>query len=117
MAAHTSESHQPSPVDVTAGQPAVYCNRLTYAMPADHAGNATAAVVNIHRMAATRHNDFSFASSSLTTALLASLGEANENTLRTTFPDLAPYMLDPRQIVDTMLAKHGERQVMTSASF
>jgi hypothetical protein len=58
-------------------------------------------------MAATRHNDFSFASSFLTTVLLASLGEANEDTLHTTFPDLAPYMLDPRQIVDTMLAKHG----------
>ena len=33
-------------------------------------------------------------------ALLASLGEANEDTLHTTFPDLA-------QIVDIMLAKHG----------
>jgi hypothetical protein len=79
----------------------------------DHAGNATAAAVNIHRMAATRHNNFSFASSSLTTILLASLGEAYEDTLRTTFPDLAPYMLDPRQIVDTMLAKHG----VATASF
>jgi hypothetical protein len=58
-------------------------------------------------MATTRHNDFSFASSSLTTVLLASLGEANEDTLRITFSDLAPYMLDPRKIVDTMLAKHG----------
>jgi hypothetical protein len=96
-----------NPIDVAAGQPAVYRNRPAYAIPADHAGNATAAAVNIHRMATTRHNDFSFASSSLTTALLASLGEFNEDTLRTTFPALAPYMLDPRQIVDTMLAKHG----------
>ncbi len=96
-----------NPIDVAAGQPAVYRNRPAYAMPADHAGTATSAAVNIHRMAATRHNDFSFTSSSLTTVLLASLGEANEDTLRTTFPDLAPYMLDPRQIVDTMLAKHG----------
>jgi hypothetical protein len=30
-----------------------------------------------------------------------------EESLRTTFPDLALYMLTPRQIVDTMLAKHG----------
>jgi hypothetical protein len=83
-----------NPIDVAAGQPAVYRNRPAYAMPA---GNAPSAAVNIHRMAATRHNDFSFASSSLKTVLLASLGEANEDTLRTTFPDLAPYMLDPRQ--------------------
>ena len=96
-----------NPIDVAAGQPAVYRNRPAYAMPADHAGNATSAAVNIHRMVATRHNDFSFASSSLNTVLLASLGEANEDTLRTTFSDLAPYILNPRQIVDTMLAKHG----------
>jgi hypothetical protein len=77
-------------LNVRAGQQAVYRNRPAYDMPADHAGNATAAAVNIHRMAATRHNDFSFASSSLTTVLLASLSEANEDTLHTTFPDLAP---------------------------
>ena len=96
-----------NPVDVANGQPAVYRARPDYDLPADHAGNATAAVVNLHRMGVTRHNDFSFASSALTTALLASIGEANDDTLRTTFPDLAPYMLTPRQIVDTMLAKHG----------
>jgi len=96
-----------NPVDVAAGQPAVYRARPAYDLPADHAANATAAVVNLHRMGVTRHNDFSFASSALTTALLTSIGEANEDTLRTTFPDLAPYMLTPRQIVDTMLATHG----------
>jgi hypothetical protein len=80
MGAHTV--NLTNPVDVAAGQPAVYRNRPTYAMPADHAGNATSAAVNIHRIVATKHNDFSFASSALTTALLASLGEANENTLR-----------------------------------
>ncbi len=96
-----------NPVDVAAGQAAVYRARPTYDLPADHAGNATSAVVNLHRMRTTRHNDFSFASSALTTALLAGIGEANEDTLRTTFPNLAPYMLTPRQIVDTMLAKHG----------
>jgi hypothetical protein len=76
-------------------------------MPADHAGNAPSATVNIHRMAAAKHNDFSFAGSFLTTVLLASLGEANEDTLRITFPDLTPYMLTPRQIIDTMIAKYG----------
>ena len=96
-----------NPVDVAAGQPAVYRARPVFDMPQAHANNATSAVVNIHRMAVTRHNDYSFASSALTTALLASIGEANEDTLRTTFPNLAPYMLTPRQIVDTMWDKHG----------
>ena len=96
-----------NPIDVAAGQPAVYRARPVFDMPQAYANNAASAVVNIHRMAVTRHNDYSFASSTLTTALLASIGEANEDTLRTTFPDLAPYMLTPRQIVDTMLAKHG----------
>ncbi len=96
-----------NPVDVAAGHPAVYRAHPTFDMPQAHANNAASAVVNIHKMAVTRHNDYSFASSTLTTALLASIGEANEDTLRTTFPDLAPYTLTPRQIVDTMLAKHG----------
>ena len=86
-----------NPIDVAAGQPAVYRARPVFDMPQAHANNAASAVVNIHRMAVTRHNDYSFASSTLTTALLASIGEANEDTLRTTFPDLAPYMLTPRQ--------------------
>ena len=96
-----------NPIDVAAGRNPVYRNRPDFVMPAAHANNAASAVVNIHRMATTKHNDYSFASSTLTTALLASIGEANEDTLRTTFPALAPYMLTPRQIVDTMLAKHG----------
>ena len=96
-----------NPIDVAAGQNPVYRNRPTFDMPQAHANNAASAVVNIHRMAVTRHNDFHSASSALTTALLVSIGETNEDTLRTTFPDLAPYMLTPRQIVDTMLAKHG----------
>ena len=96
-----------NPVDVANGQNPVYRNRPEFDMPQAHANNAASAVVNLHRMAVQKHNDFSYASSALTTALLASIGEANEDTLRTTFPDLAPYMLTPRQIVDTMLAKHG----------
>jgi hypothetical protein len=51
-------------------------------MPQAHAKNAASAVINIHRMAVTKHNDYSFASSALTTALLASLGAANEALAR-----------------------------------
>jgi hypothetical protein len=91
-----------NPVDVTAGQPAVYRQRPAYGAPAAHANNATSAVVNIHRIATTRHTDFTFASSNFTTALLANIGATNTDILRTTFPDLAPYMLTPMQIVDTM---------------
>jgi hypothetical protein len=96
-----------NPIGVAAGHAAVYRDRPDFVMPAAHANNAASAVVNLHRMATTKHNDYSFASSTLTTVLLTSIGEANEDTLRTTFPALAPYMLTPRQIVDTMLAKHG----------
>ena len=91
-----------NPADVANGQPAVYRQRPAYAMPVAHANNATSAAVNIHRMATTRHTDFTFASSNITTALLASIGATNTDILRTTFPDLAPYMLTPMQIVDTM---------------
>jgi hypothetical protein len=59
-------------------------------------------------MKATRHADYSMASRTLTTALLASIGEKNRNHhLKTTFPALKLYMLSPREIVDTMRAKHG----------
>ncbi len=59
-------------------------------------------------MEATRHADYSMASSTLNTALLlASVGEKNRNHLKTTFPALKLYMLSPREIVDTMRAKHG----------
>jgi hypothetical protein len=44
-----------NPVDVTAGQPAVYRNRPTFDVPQAHANNATSAVVNIHRMAVTKN--------------------------------------------------------------
>ncbi len=58
-------------------------------------------------MEATRYADYSMASSTLNTALLASIGEQNRNHLKTTFPALKLYMLSPREIVDTMHAKHG----------
>ncbi len=54
-----------------------------------------------------KYNDFSLASSALNTALLASIGDINQNILRTTFSALKPYMLTPIQIVTTMLAQHG----------
>ena len=44
--------------------------RPTWDMPAQHANNAAAAVVSIYREEATKHRDFSKASSALTTALL-----------------------------------------------
>jgi hypothetical protein len=84
-----------NPVDFAAGQPPVYRQRPDYAAPAAHANNATAAVVSIHRLATTRHTDFTFASSNFTTALLVSIDATNTDILRTTFPDLAPYMLTP----------------------
>jgi hypothetical protein len=73
-----------NPVDVAAGQAPVYHNRPVYPEPAAHVNNAAAAVVNIHRMETTKHNDFMFASSNLTTALLASVGAVNTDILRTT---------------------------------
>jgi hypothetical protein len=56
------------------------------------------------------------ASSTLNTALLASVGEKNRNHLKTTFPALKLYMLSPREIVDTMRAKHGVATALTSLS-
>jgi hypothetical protein len=49
----------------------------------------------------------SLASSSLSNALLASIGDTNETYLKTVFPAQRTYMLTPREIVDTMTAKHG----------
>jgi hypothetical protein len=96
-----------NPVNVAAGQAPVHRNRSAYAEPAAHAGNATSAAVNIHRMATTKHTDFTFTSSNLTTALLASIGATNTDILRTTFPEIASYMLTPSLIMDTMATQHG----------
>ena len=51
--------------------------------------------------------DFSLASSSLSNALLASIGDANKTYLKTVFSAKKTYMLTSREIVDTMTAKHG----------
>jgi len=54
-----------NPVDVAAGQPAVYRQRPNWDMPAAHAGNAASGAVNLHRMLMAKYNDFSLASSAL----------------------------------------------------
>ena len=96
-----------NPARVAAGSPPAYRARPTWDMPVQHANNAAAAVVSIYRAEAVRHTDFSLASSSLSNALLASIGDTNETYLKTVFPDKKTYMLTPREIVDTMTAKHG----------
>jgi hypothetical protein len=72
-----------------------------------HANNAAAAAVSIYREESIKHRDYSQASSALTIALLASLGEANRTHLRTAFPALKAYMLIPCQVVDAMCLKHS----------
>jgi hypothetical protein len=103
---------------VTAGtHPAAFHARPTWDMPQQHANNATAAVVSIYKADAARFTDFSLASSSLSNALLASIGDTNETYLTTMFPAKKTYMLTPREIIDTMTAKHGVALAMTSASY
>ena len=99
-------ANQTSAVRIAAGDPP-FRDRPTWDQPAPHANNAAAAVVSLHKMETARYADFSMASSTLNTALLASVGEKNRNHLKTTFPALKLYMLSPRDIVDTMRAKHG----------
>jgi hypothetical protein len=91
---------------IAAGDPP-FRARPTCDQPAPHANNAAAAVVCLHKIEAQRYADYSMASSTLNTALLASFGEKNRNHLKTTFSALKLYMLSPREIVDTMRAKHG----------
>ena len=99
-------ANQTTAVRIAAGDPP-HRARPTWDPPQPHPNNAAAAVVSLYKMEATRHADFSMASSTLNTALLASVGEKNRNHLKTTFPALKLYMLSPREIVDTMRAKHG----------
>ena len=99
-------ANQTSAVRIAAGDPP-FRDRPTWDQPAPHPNNAAAAVVSLHKMETARYADFSMASSTLNTALLASVGEKNRNHLKTTFPALKLYMLSPREIVDTMRAKHG----------
>ena len=61
-------------VRITAGDPP-HRARPTWDQPQPHANNTTAAVVSLFKMEATRYADYSMASSTLNTALLASIGE------------------------------------------
>ena len=99
-------ANQTSAVRIAAGDHP-FRDRPTWNQPAAHANNAAAAVLSVFKMETQRYADFSLASSTLNTALLASIGEKNRNHLKTTFPALKLYMLSPRDIVDTMRAKHG----------
>ena len=96
-----------NPVDVLNGQPPVYRARPTWNLPAQHANNAAAAVVSIYKQELARYTEYTLAESTLATALLASIGETNVVLLKTTYPAIKTYALTPRQIVDTMIAKHG----------
>jgi hypothetical protein len=92
---------------VAQGDPPQYRARPTWDQPIPHANNAVAAAVSLYKLEAARYADYSRVSSALTTALLVSIGDKNTDHLKTTFPLLGTYMLSPRDIVDTMRAKHG----------
>jgi hypothetical protein len=98
-----------NPIDVAAGQPAVYRARLTWDLQAMHPNNATAAVVSIYRQELQRNTDYAMAESALLTVLLllASIGDTNTDLLATAFPGIRPYALTLRQVVDLMTLKHG----------
>ncbi len=96
-------ANQTSPARIANGDPP-FRARPTWDQPAPHHNNAAAAVISLHKMETERYADFSLASSTLNTALLASVGEKNRNHLKTTFPALKLYMLSSRDIVDTMRA-------------
>ena len=96
-----------NPAGVLQGDPPQYRARPTWDLPAQHANNAAAAAVSIYKQELTRHSDYTLAESALARALLASLGETNVVLLKTTYPNVKTYALTPRQIADTMIAKHG----------
>ncbi len=87
--------------------PPNYRARPTWDIPAQHSASAAAAVVSLYKQELARYADFTQAESSLATALLASIGQANVVLLKTTYPTTKSYALTPRQIVDAMIAKHG----------
>ena len=96
-----------NPVDVAAGNPAVYRARPTFDYPADHAGNAAAAVLSVYRQEVGRHEAFTNASSLLATALLESIGDTNRTQLEASFHPLPLYAITPAQIVTTMITLYG----------
>ena len=76
-----------NPVDVLNGQTPAYRARPTWVMPAQHGGNAAAAVVSIYKQELARYTEYTLAESALATALLDSIGERG-NQRRLTENDL-----------------------------
>jgi hypothetical protein len=95
-----------NPAGVLQGDPPQYRARPTWDLPAQHAANAATAVVPIYKQKLARYKEYILAESALATALLASIGETNAVLLKTTYPAIKTYALTPREIVDTMIAKH-----------
>ncbi len=80
-------------VRIAAGDP-THRARPTWDQPQPHANNVTAAVVSLFKMEeATRYADYNMASSTLNTALLASIGEQNRNHLNTALCNIMNYKL------------------------
>jgi hypothetical protein len=108
---------------VALGSPPAYRVRPTWYMPAQHSNSASAAVVAfIYRSEASRHTDFSLAPRQQLPRQ-GPIGQhrkrqRDQTRTRTGFPDKKTYMITPREIVDTMIAKHDmvSRLAMTSAS-
>ena len=89
------------------GDPPQYLARPTWALPAAHAGNATAAVVSLYREELARNHAFVAATSTMAQALLTSIGPDNKTFLEAQFDPDPLYSLTPRQIVDSMMTEHG----------
>jgi hypothetical protein len=70
------------------GDASQYLARPTWALPATHAANATAAVVSLYRKELTRNHAFAAATSAMAQALLTSIGPDNKTFLEAQFnPD------------------------------
>ncbi len=96
-----------NPIDVAGGQAPNYRARPTFDYPADHAGNASAAIISVYRQAIERHGAFTNAYSLLATALLESIGNTNRTQLEASFHPLPLYAITPAQIVTTMITLYG----------
>jgi hypothetical protein len=93
---------------ITATPPA-YRARPAFPQPVDHAADANAAVLSLYKLKMDRYIAYTnTARVTLTTALLGSIGEDNVTHLKALFLPAPHYSLAPRQIVDAMLAKHGQ---------
>jgi hypothetical protein len=79
-----------------------------FPQPVDHAANANAAALSLYKLKMDRYIAYTTARATLTTALLGSIGEDNVTHLKALFLPVPHYLLAPRQIVDAMLAKHGQ---------